>query len=401
MEILIKNARVVDCSQEFIGDVYIEDGKIKEIGDSLSKQCEVIDGKGCVLMPAFVDLHSHFRDPGLTYKEDILSGSKAAVRGGYTTVNLMANTKPICSDLKTVEYVLEKAKAIDLVDVHQTVSITRNLEGNDLSHLEELNNTENGSYIKIRFISDDGKGVSDSKVMMNAMLKAKEKNIVVLSHAETSELSGVDMRLAENIMTFRDIELAKYTDCELHMAHVSTKEAMEYVIDAKRNGYKVTCEVTPHHIALTDSVSYRVNPPLRKSDDVDFLIQAIKDGYVDAIGTDHAPHTEEDKKNGAPGMTGLDTSFAVCYTALVKSGKITLNKLSEIMSANPAKIMGLNKGMISIGYNGDLVLIDTNKKYKIDTKDFASKGINTPFIGHEVYGEILKTIKLGKVVYSK
>jgi dihydroorotase len=401
MEILIKNARVVDVSQDFLGDVYIKEGKIKEIGNSLSKQCEIIDGEGYILMPSFVDLHCHFRDPGLTYKEDLLTGSKAAVKGGYTAVNLMANTKPICSDTETLKYVLEKGKDIGLVDIHQTVSITRNLDGNTLSHLDDFNNKGPEDYTTIRFISDDGKGVYDSAVMYRAMNKAKEKNMTIMCHAESPELSAIDMRMAENMMTWRDIELAKATGASLHLAHVSTIEAMSYVIDAKRKGLEVTCEVTPHHIALTEEVSYRVNPPLRKSEDVDFLIQAIKDGYVDAIATDHAPHSEEDKKNGSPGMVGLETSFAVCYTALVKSGKVSLNKLSEIMSSRPAAIMGVNKGKVSIGFDGDLVLVDIDNKYKINTNDFASKGVNTPFKGYEVYGEVLKTIKGGKVVYSK
>ena len=402
MEILIKNARIIDCSQDFVGDVYIKEGKINEIGHSLSKQCEIIDGEGYILMPSFVDLHCHFRDPGLTYKEDLLTGSKAAVRGGYTTVNLMANTKPICSDTETLKYVLEKSKEIGLVDIHQTVSITRNLDGNDLSHLEDFNNKGKEDFTTIRFISDDGKGVYDSGVMYRAMLKAKEKNMTIMCHAESPELSTIDMRLAENMMTWRDIELAKYTGAPLHLAHVSTIEAMSYVIDAKRKGFPVTCEVTPHHIVLTDKVSnYRVNPPIRKQEDVDFLIQAIKDGYVDAIATDHAPHTKEDKEKGSPGMVGIETAFAVCYTAMVKNTKLSLNQLSDIMSARPAKIMGVNKGKVSIGFDGDLVLVDINNEYKIDTKDFASKGKNTPFEGQKVSGDIFKTIKAGKVVYSK
>jgi dihydroorotase len=402
MELLIKGARIVDCSQDFIGDVYVYKGSICEIGKDISKDCRVINGEGLVLLPAFVDLHAHFRDPGFTHKEDILSGSRAAVKGGYTAVNLMANTNPVCSTLDTVNYVLAKGREVGLVDIHQTVSITSRLEGKDISHLDKLNlNVNRISQIKeeiIKFISDDGKGVADSKIMLQAMLKAKDKGITVISHAESPELSDMDMRLAENTMTWRDISLSKFTGCSLHMAHVSTKEAMEFVIEGKRNGVKVTCEVTPHHIALTDEVEYRVNPPIRKAEDVEFLIKSIKDGYVDAIATDHAPHTAEDKENGAPGISGIETSFAVCYTALVKSGQISLGKLSELMSKSPAEIMGLNKGQISIGYDGDLVLVDIDKKIRINSENFASKGKNTPFDGHEVYGEILTTIKGGRVI---
>jgi dihydroorotase len=398
MELLIKGARVVDYCQDFIGDVYIKDGIINEIGTELYKHCNVVNAVGKVLMPAFIDLHSHFRDPGLAYKEDISSGSRAAVKGGYTTVNLMANTKPVCSGMDTVSYVMEKAKKEKLVDISQTVSITRNLEGKDLSHLDGLNK-ENMEVIK--FISDDGKGVGDSKIMLQAMVKAKEKGLTLISHAESPELSSVDMRLAENIMTWRDISLAKVTGCRLHMAHVSTKEAMEYVIDGKKSEVKVTCEVTPHHLALTEEVNYKVNPPLRNKEDIEYLIKAIGAGYVDIIATDHAPHSKEDKEMGAPGISGLETAFSVCYTALVKSRKISLNKLSELMSKNPAEIMEINKGKITIGYEGDLVLIDIDKKYKIDSQSFVSKGKNTPFEGITVYGEIVNTIKGGRLVYSR
>lgn len=392
MELLIKNVRIVDWAQDFYGDVYICKGKIYEIGKRLSKNCTIIDGSGKVLMPSFIDLHAHFREPGFTHKEDILSGSRAAVRGGYTTVNLMANTNPVCSTMDIVNEVKERAKSIGLVDVHQVVSITRDLDGKDLSHLDKISSS-------VKFISDDGKGVEDNKVMMNAMVKAKMKGITVISHAENPEMSKVDMRMAENMMTWRDIALAKFTGCKLHMAHVSTKEAMGYVIEAKKEGVKLTCEVTPHHLALMGEKEYRVNPPLREREDIEFIIKAIRDGFVDAIATDHAPHTEEDKKNGAPGISGIETAFSVCYTKLVREENISLNKLSELMSKGPAEIMGLNKGQVTVGFDGDLVLADLQANYKIDSEKFMSKGKNTPFNGKEVYGKILMTIKNGEIVY--
>lgn len=394
MEVLIRNVRIVDWSQDFYGEVYINKGKIYEIGKRISKNCKVVDGNGKVLMPAFVDLHAHFREPGFTHKEDILSGSKAAVKGGYTTVNLMANTNPVSSDMNVVNYVKERSKEIGLVDVHQVVSITKDLGGKDLTHLDKITSS-------IKFISDDGKGVSDNKVMMEAMLKAKSKGITIISHAENPEMSDIDMRVAENMMTWRDIHLSKFIGCKLHMAHVSTKEAMGYVIEAKDEGFKVTCEVTPHHLSLVGEDKYRVNPPIREEEDVNFLVKAIKDGYVDAIATDHAPHTLEDKLNGAPGISGIETSFSICYTELVKNGSISLNKLSELMSKRPAEIMALNKGQIAIGYNGDLVLVDLDKEYVISSEEFLSKGKNTPFNGKKVCGEILMTIKGGKAVYEK
>jgi dihydroorotase len=397
MDLLIKSARVVDWSVDFIGDIYIKDGKIAEIGYEISKKVETINAKGKVLMPAFIDLHCHFRDPGFTYKEDIASGSKAAVRGGVTTVNLMANTNPVCSNLETVNYVLEKGKQEALIDVHQCMSITRNLEGKDLSHLDEL---EKDNEL-VKFLSDDGKGVADSKVMMQAMIKAQKLGLTIMSHAESPELSDIDMRLAENTMTWRDITLAKYTKCSLHLAHVSTKEAMGYVIEAKESGNKVTCEVTPHHLALTDEVSYRVNPPLRKAEDVDFIIRAIERGYVDCIATDHAPHTAEDKAKGAPGISGIETAFAICYTKLVEEEHLSLSKLSELMSKRPAEIMGIEKGKFQIGYEGDMVLVDIDTPYEIEVDKFKSKGKNSPFQGHKVKGTVLCTIKAGQVVYRE
>lgn len=393
MELLIKKARIIDASQDFVGDVYIKDGLINEIGMDLKKDCEVLSGEGRILLPSFIDTHTHFRDPGLTYKEDILSGSCAAVKGGYTAVNLMANTKPVCSTMETVNYVLDKAKEIGLVDVHQAVSITRDFNGKDISHLDEI------SY-PVKLITEDGKDVIDSKVMLEAMLKAKEKDLIVMCHVEHEELVKIDTRLSENIMTSRNIELAKYADCKFHLAHVSTKEAIKYFIDAKKEGYNFTCEVTPHHIALTSEVEYRVNPSIREKEDVEALVSAIKEGWIDSIGTDHAPHSVEDKKSGAPGISCIETSFSVCYTKLVKEGHISLNKLTEIMSKNPAKILDFNKGEIKIGYDGDLVLVDIDKKYKICSENFASKGKNTPFEGMEVWGDIIYTIKGGKVVYK-
>lgn len=393
MELLIKNARIIDSSQDFKGDVYIKFGVIEELGLNLNKDCEAIDAEGLVLMPSFIDLHSHFRDPGLTYKEDIYTGSLAAVRGGYTAVNLMANTVPICSDMETVNYVLNKCETVNLIDIHQSVSITKDLRGEDISHLDKLDSS-------VKMISDDGRGVSNSKVMLEAMFKAKEKNLMVISHAESEELSSFDTRLAENTMTWRDIALSKFTGCHLHVAHVSTKEAMKDIIRAKKEGVSVTCEVAPHHLTLTSKVQYKVNPPLRETEDINYLVNAIKEGWVDAIATDHAPHSSEDKLKGANGISGLETAFSLCYTKLVDEGHISINKLSELMSKKPANLMKLKKGEIKIGYDGDLVLIDLDKEYKIDAENFRSKGRNSPFDGLSTKGMIVNTIKAGRVVYS-
>ena len=396
MNLLIKNVNLIDESNNFFGDIYIEKGVIKELGTELNKECETLDGKGLVLMPAFIDTHAHFRDPGFEYKEDIESGSKAAVRGGYTTVTLMPNTKPVCSSKKVLDYVVNKGKEVGLVDLYQTVSITKNLSGEEINHLREFEGNPN-----VKAITDDGKGVSDSKIMMEAMKIAKENNWIVMSHAESPEFSKIDMRLAENMMTWRDITLAKFIDCRLHMSHVSTKEAMKYIIEGKNDGVKVTCEITPHHLALNNKISnYRVNPPIREEEDVNFLIKAIKMNYVDCIGTDHAPHSKEDKEKGAPGMIGIEQAFSICYTKLVKENHISLNKLSQLMSGNAAKLLNINKGKLQPGFLGDLVLIDLNKKRIFKEEDIVSRSKNTPFNGMEFYGDVVVTIKNGKIVYK-
>ena len=394
MELLIKNARIIDVTQDFVGDIYVKDGLIEEIGKDINKDnVEVFDCTGKVLMPAFIDTHAHFRDPGLTWKEDIETGSKAALRGGYTGVCLMANTNPICSSKETLEYVRNKSKELNLIDIHQCVSITKEFDGTTLSHLEELAGDK-----EIKAISDDGVGVANSNIMLEAMKIAKKNNWVVMSHAESPEFSKVDMRIAENMMTLRDVELAKLSGARLHMCHVSTKEAVKCIIDGKMSGANITMEITPHHIGLTrDMNDYRVNPPIREKEDVEAIIEAIKLNMVDTIGTDHAPHTAEEKKNGSPGMVGIETAFSICYTKLVKENNISLNKLSELMSYNGAKLLDMNKGKISVGADGDFVLVDIDKKVKINPEEFASKGRNTPFGGMEFYGEVIATIKKGRI----
>jgi len=394
MELLIKGARIVDSNKDFIGDIYIKKGIINKVGADLEvPSCRIIDGEGLVVLPSFIDLHCHFREPGQTYKEDIRTGSLAALRGGFTAVNLMANTKPICSSMDTVNYVFSKAKDLDLIEIHQTVSLTNNFDGEDISHIDTLTDV-------VKLLSDDGKGVKSSEVMLRAMIKAKEKGLTIISHAEDENLTKYSTRLSENVATNRDIQLAKFTGVHLHLAHVSTKEAMEDIIRAKEEGYKITCEVTPHHLALVGEDTYRVNPPMRAKEDIEYLINSIKRGMIDVIATDHAPHTKGDKLQGAPGISGLETAFSVCYSVLVKEGHITLGYLSRLMSKNPAQLLGLNKGLIEEGYDGDLVLVDLFKKIIVDSRNFISKGKNTPFENMEFWGEIKGTIRKGKVLFE-
>ena len=392
MEILIKNCRVVDDTRDFQGDIYIKDGKIAEYGKKLEHDCKTIKGDGLVAMPAFIDIHVHFREPGYTYKEDIYTGSLAALKGGYTFVNLMGNTNPIASNMDVVNYVLDRASQLDLVDIHQVVSITKDFDGKTLDHLDDLDN-------RVKFISDDGKGIQSNFTMYNAMLKAKEKDLTIIAHEEDVEIVNIDTRLSENIMTFRDIYLSNIIGAKLHLAHVSTKECIDKIREAKIDNPNITCEVTPHHIALYDN-NYRVNPPIRGKEDVIAIIEGIKNGTVDMISTDHAPHSKEDKEKGSPGISGIETAFPICYTTLVKSGKVSLNKLSELMSANPGRFAGINKGKMEVGYDGDIVLVDLDKKIIVEGKNFVSKGKNTPFEGMEFFGDIVATIRKGEIKYN-
>ncbi|NLJ78147.1 MAG: dihydroorotase [Tissierellia bacterium] len=392
MEVLIRNIRMVDETKDMQGDIYIKDGRIEDYGENLHYNCKTIEGNNLVALPSFIDMHVHFREPGHTYKEDIYTGSKAALRGGYTLVNLMGNTDPICSNMDIVNYVLDRSAELDLIDIHQTVSITENFDGKTLKHLDGLDD-------RVKFISDDGKGVQSNYIMYKAMIKADELDLIIIAHEEDAEIVEEDARLSENIMTFRDIYLSKLTEARLHLAHVSTKEAIEGIRRAKRDGVNVTCEVTPHHISLHDS-DYRVNPPIRSMDDVGALIHGIVDGTVDIIATDHAPHSEEDKADGAPGISGIETAFPICYTTLVRFGQIPLTRLSQLMSGTPGRLMGVNKGRIERGYDGDIVLVDLNKEIEVNGDEFVSKGKNTPFNGKRFYGEVIATIRKGDIKYD-
>ncbi len=392
--LLIKNAHICDHKKYLVSDVLIENGTITSIEKEINKNCRIIDAKDLCLMPAFTDLHAHFRDPGYTYKEDIISGSMAAIKGGYTTVNLMANTNPICNSDTQVESNVIKAKIDGFADVFQSCSITKDFNGTDISHLKNI------KHERCKVISDDGFGVESDEVMRDALKIAKEKGLIVSSHAEYSDLSPTDTRLSENLMTQRDISLCKETKGHLHMAHVSTKEAVEMIRMAKKDAIPVTCECTPHHISITDDIEYIVHPPLRKIEDVQAVIQGLKDRTIDCIATDHAPHTQKDKENGAKGISSIEIAFSICFTYLVKTGKISLQRLSELMAYTPSSLLGLNKGEIKVGKIADIVLLDLNGTFVVDSSDFVSKGKNTPFNSKRLYSKVIMTIKDGFIKYD-
>ena len=440
MSILIKGGRVLNpaTNMDEIADVFVKDGKVCAIGNNLTEEAEkVIDANGLFVMPGFIDLHVHFRDPGLTHKEDILTGMAAAAHGGYTTVLCMPNTKPVADNPEVIEYVHKKAKDGNCINVLQVGAVTKGQLGIELADIEGM--VKSG----IPAISEDGKSVMNSNLYREAMKIAKKENIVVLAHCEDINLvnGGVmnrdrkseELGLAgisnsvEDVITARDILLAKETGAKLHLCHCSTKDCVEMVALAKKDGIPVTAEVCPHHFTLSTEdittekpaevngikisedmeidTNFKMNPPLRTKADVDALKEGLKNGIMEVISTDHAPHTFEEKNTSmkrAPfGIVGLETAAALTYSELVLGNYLTPMQMAEKMCYNPAKVIGLDKGDIQVGKVADIVVFDPNETYKIDVNTFASKGKNTPFHNREVTGRIVATICDGRVVYEK
>ena len=423
MTILIKNGRVINPSENLdkVMDIFVEDGIIKEKAESIEKQADtVIDAAGCYVMPGLIDLHVHFRDPGLTYKEDIETGSKAAAKGGFTTVCCMPNTKPVVDNVETVKYIIEKGEKTGLTNVLPVGAVTKNMAGVEITDVEELKKAG------ICAISEDGKSVMNSGVYRKAMKNAAKANVPVLAHCEdiklveggvinlgdkSSELGVKGISNAvEDVIAMRDIMLAKETGATLHLCHCSTKDSVEMVKRAKEEGIKVTAEVCPHHFSMcSDDITsndgnFKMNPPLRAREDMEALIKGLKDDIMDVISTDHAPHSAEEKAKDlehAPfGIVGLETSVALTVTNLVKKGYLTPMQMAAKMSYNPAKVLGIPKGTLDEGKIADITIINPDKEYTIDVNTFESKGKNTPFDGYKVSGEVEYTILNGKVVYS-
>ena len=423
MTILIKNGRLINPSENLdkVMDIFVEDGIIKEKAESIEKQADtVIDAAGCYVMPGLIDLHVHFRDPGLTYKEDIETGSKAAAKGGFTTVCCMPNTKPVVDNVETVKYIIEKGEKTGLTNVLPVGAVTKNMAGVEITDVEELKKAG------ICAISEDGKSVMNSGVYRKAMKNAAKANVPVLAHCEdinlveggvinlgdkSSELGVKGISNAvEDVIAMRDIMLAKETGATLHLCHCSTKDSVEMVKRAKEEGIKVTAEVCPHHFSMcSDDITsndgnFKMNPPLRAREDMEALIKGLQDDIMDVISTDHAPHSAEEKAKDlehAPfGIVGLETSVALTVTNLVKKGYLTPMQMAAKMSYNPAKVLGIPKGTLDEGKIADITIIDTDKEYTIDVNTFESKGKNTPFDGYKVSGEVEYTILNGKVVYS-
>ena len=386
MTILIKNGRLINPSENLdkVMDIFVEDGIIKEKAESIEKQADtVIDAAGCYVMPGLIDLHVHFRDPGLTYKEDIETGSKAAAKGGFTTVCCMPNTKPVVDNVETVKYIIKKGEKTGLTNVLPVGAVTKNMAGVEITDVEELKKAG------ICAISEDGKSVMNSGVYRKAMKNAAKANVPVLAHCEdinlveggvinlgdkSSELGVKGISNAvEDVIAMRDIMLAKETGATLHLCHCSTKDSVEMVKRAKEEGIKVTAEVCPHHFSMcSDDITsndgnFKMNPPLRAREDMEALIKGLQDDIMDVISTDHAPHSAEEKAKDlehAPfGIVGLETSVALTVTNLVKKGYLTPMQMAAKMSYNPAKVLGIPKGTLDEGKIADITIIDPDKEY--------------------------------------
>lgn len=423
MTILIRNGHVVDplTGRDGRFHVLIEDGRIKKVSEVIDEKAdEVIDAEGCYVMPGLIDLHVHLRDPGFEYKETLETGGKAAVKGGVTTVCAMPNTRPVIDDGEKVAAVHERAGREALSHVIQIGAVTKGQEGKELADIAGM------ARAGCHAVSEDGKSVMDASLYRRGMKAAREAGICVFAHCEDiTMVEGGVMNADENarrlglkgitnsvedVIVARDILLAKETGVKLHLCHCSTADSVRMIRLAKEEGLPVTGEVCPHHFILcTDDISeddgnYKMNPPLRSRQDVEALRQGLKNGVIDVISTDHAPHSAEEKDKSMAqalfGIVGLETSAALTYTELVRTGIISIMDMAEKMSYHPARILGLeDKGSVSEGKAADIMIFDPEKKYCIDKNAFVSKGRNTPFDGYEVYGEVRYTFVDGKPVY--
>ena len=426
MGILIKGGRVVDAAtgMDEICDVYMEDGIIQEIGPALvppQHTDQVLDAAGKLVMPGLVDMHVHLRDPGFPEKEDIRSGSAAAARGGVTTLVAMPNTKPVIDTPRLYAEVMEKAAKLSPVHILQAGAMTMGEKGEEMADLEGM------AAAGLRVLSEDGKSVMNPALCRKVMQKAASLGLIILDHCEDLDLRGDGCmnedensrrlglpgisNLVEDTITARDMLLAADAGARLHLCHVSTRGVAQMLRFAKQAGLSgITAEVCPHHFILSsddipgDDPDYKMNPPLRTARDVQALREALAEGVIDVISTDHAPHSAKDKegsmKTAAFGIVGLETSLALTYTELVEPGILTLTRMIEKMCLNPARILGLDCGTIQPGRPADVVIADTRSTWRIDRNHFASRGHNTPFHGREVHAKVCCTICGGKIVYT-
>ena len=407
MHILIKNGLVIDpASNECqVRDLFIVGDRIQPQPPQLPEGTQIIDANGYWVTPGFIDLHVHLRDPGLTHKETVESGSKAAAAGGYTTICAMPNTKPVTDCAEVVRYVINESKKAPYCHVLPIGAITIGQQGLMLTDQKALR--EAGACA----ISEDGKSVADEDLMEQAMIRAKKLGMPILDHCEEPELAKAgDSRAAENVMTAREIDLAERTGAQLHICHVSTKESAELVRQAQAKGPPITAEVCPHHFALDDrelakgDSNYKMNPPLRSVEDVQAMKAALADGTINCIATDHAPHADFEKgpmDKAMNGITGIEAALSLGITELVEKGVLTPMQLIAYMSTNPAKVLGIDKGTLAEGSIADIAIVDPKEEYVFDMAKSYSKSKNAPYGGMKMTGRVKMTILDGKIVYKE
>ncbi len=421
MKLLIKGGHVVDPANNIdkVADVLVEDGKIAAVGEKLAAAgAEVVDAAGKVVAPGLIDMHVHFREPGQEAKEDFISGSQAAAAGGFTRVATMPNTRPVVEDASLVRSL--KARAAYEARVHIDIigALTKGQEGQELAEVGDM------TYEGAVAFSDDGHFVKSAKTLLNGLdyLRAFDKIIInhdeepslveegVMNEGHVSAMLGLKGRptVAEDIAVMRDIMLAEYADAKIHVAHISSGRSVELVREAKARGIKVTAEVTPHHLTMTDEMvdftdsCTKVNPPLRRDKDVEACIAGLMDGTIDMIVTDHSPHAEEEKDQEymyAPsGFPGLETSLGVILTSLYHTGKLTMSQVIDRMSAAPAKVFNLPAGNLAVGAAADITIIDTEAEWTVEAEKFYTRGTHSPFVGQHLKGKAVMTIVDGKIV---
>lgn len=421
MRTLIINGAIIQNGKVEKTNILIEEGMV--ISTNAAPDIEnsnVIDASGLYVLPGLVDAHCHLRDPGYEYKEDIVSGTKSAARGGFTSIACMPNTKPPVDNAAVVRYIIEKAQKDGCVNVFPIGAITKGLEGIELSEMGIMQ--EAG----IVAVSDDGRPVMNGDIMKKALIYAAQFDLPVISHCEDLNLTdggsmneGLTSTIlglrgiptsSEDVMVAREILLSEYTKVPVHIAHVSTKASVELIRQAKNRGIKVTAETCPHYFTLTEEACHnyntnaKMNPPLRSQEDLEAVIEGLKDDTLDIIATDHAPHHFDEKnvefEKASNGIVGFETALALSYTQLVKKGHLTLQQMLDKLTVNPAKMLKIDKGTIECGKAADMILVDFDNEYQVDVSKFASKGKNSPFDGFNVKGRVMMTMVGGKVAYE-
>ena len=424
MSLLLRGGRVVDPSQDLDrqADVLLEDGKVVAVGKLSARKCrEIIDVAGCVVTPGFVDMHVHLREPGREDKETILTGSRAAAAGGFTSIVCMPNTTPVNDNAAITRFILERAADAGLVNVFPTGAITVGSRGEQLAEIGEMR------AAGIVAVTDDGRPVQNSQVMRRAMEYARIFDLPVMDHCEDLFLAAGGCmnegkastrlglrgmsRAAEELQVVRDIILSRITGARIHILHISTRESLDQVRAAKSQGIRVTCEVLPHHFTLTDGdirnfdTDFKMMPPLREKTDVEAILEGLADGSIDCLATDHAPHTRLDKEEpfeeAASGVVGMETAIPVCWEHLVRSGIVSVPRLVELFSLNPSRLLKLGKGTLAEGADADVTVIDPDRRQVVDPSRFRSKGRNCPFRGWELHGTPVLTVVGGRVVHRQ